>query len=96
MDPCVVNSNNVLLHCLHTQWIHLKYMYHCMNFILLLSFGPLSEEAGDCLVLLSRAHATAGPSETIAVDYLHRAHSVYTQTLNQYHSKAIGCKVHVI
>ncbi|XP_064392032.1 tetratricopeptide repeat protein 23-like [Halichondria panicea] len=56
------------------------------------SFGPLSEEAGDCLVLLSRAHATAGPSETIAVDYLHRAHSVYTQTLNQYHSKAIGCK----
>ncbi len=79
------------LHCYtkHHTMDNLKYV----NFIVLLSFGPLSEEAGDCLVLLSRAHATAGVSETMVEDYLHRAHSLYTQTLNQYHSKAIGCKV---
>lgn len=58
------------------------------------SFGPTSEEVGNTLVSLGRAHIVGGATEAVE-DCLQRAYSVFSSLYDQYHERAISCKVHV-
>ena len=53
------------------------------------SFGANSEEVGDSLMSLGRAHVSDGAAE----EYFQRAHTVYVRTFDEHHPKAVECKV---